>query len=47
VMSVREASAEELTCGHPHNPHGHSCGECCGRDGCGHDGCGESCCANS
>ncbi|MDR3167938.1 MAG: peptidylprolyl isomerase [Treponema sp.] len=41
VMSVREASADELACGHPHHAHGHDHGDC---DSC--NGCGGSCCGN-
>ncbi|MDR2101930.1 MAG: peptidylprolyl isomerase, partial [Treponema sp.] len=40
VMSIREASAGELACGHPHHAHGHGgdCGDC--------GGCGGACCGN-
>jgi FKBP-type peptidyl-prolyl cis-trans isomerase SlyD len=37
VMSIREAGADELACGHPHHAHGDGDCGCC-------DGCGNSCC---
>jgi FKBP-type peptidyl-prolyl cis-trans isomerase SlyD len=41
VMSIREASAEELAHGHPRDAYSRGCGGCCTCEGC-----GESCCGN-
>jgi hypothetical protein len=38
-MSIREASDDELACGHPHHAHSHEDCEAC-------NGCGGSCCGN-